>query len=189
MKKNVLVFCLMLLLTSLLFGCNGIPALASSKESKHTLLKTKEVAKKKTAKKKKNVVSIKNYIKNGEFDYFSYAEAVKMDVMVHDLNLDFIIGEYFIEISSSGQSNKRYYIEIGFLSDDRKKEDLTYLAIFDDWGDSVKYANYKVSYKGLLNMQKVINWVKKQKNPDPYSAPKLKKFKWHSGDELDELTL
>ena len=94
MRKNLLVFCCVTLLTALLFGCNGVPALASDNTAnvfsaeikkdgdfaKHISIKKrvdrkndkKKIKKSKKDKKKvKKAITIDDYVKNGSFDYNS----------------------------------------------------------------------------------------------------------------------
>ena len=194
MRKNLLVFCCVTLLTTFLFGCNGIPALAASnkinvnsvevKNDDNTLRKTlteKTVAKKKNSKKKskkkkaRKVVKVENYIKNGKFKYVAYGKAIGADDTIYvtnHKNLDYIVGECFIEISTNLQRDDAYYVAIGFLNKERTVEKPTYLIIFEEWGKSVEIEDgVCVSMDGLKKLDKVLKYM--IKHPDPYSAPEI----------------
>ena len=203
MRKNLLVFCCVTLLTAILFGCNGVPALAASMKVKVTSVETneskvtekttakKKIDKKKAKKKKKSqkAVKIENYIKNGKFNYKSYGKAIGADTIALRQNLDFLIGEYLVEVNTNDQSTEKYYIGIGYQNKERTGEDFTFFAIFEEgWGRSIEYKDgLTLPYNGLIKLQEIVNYVKKQKNPNPYSAPKLDGFEWNDGSKFDEL--
>ena len=212
MRKNLLVFCCVTLLTALLFGCNGVSAFASDntanvfpeeikkegdfaekisiKKSVDRKNNKKRVKKSKKNKKKvKKAITIDDYVKNGKFDHNSYGKAIGANTLALDYNLGFQIGEYFVELNTNLQNTEKYYIGIGYLSRDRKKEDFTFFAIFEEgWGRSIEYKNgLTLPYNGLIKLQEVVNYVKKQKKPNPYSAPKLDGYNWNDGNKFDEL--
>ena len=210
MRKNLLVFCCVTLLTALLFGCNGIPAFASddiantfSAETKKEGILAEKVSvqrmvnrkndKKKVKKSKKNqkktkkAAKIENYIKNGKFNYESYGKAIGADdSLCFNRNLDYIVGECFIEISTNLQEDDKYYIAIGFLDKERTIEKPTYFIVFEEWEESVKLKkDIAVPLSGLKNMQKVIKYM--IKHPDPYSVPEIEGFGEWRDDAAEEI--
>lgn len=198
MRKNILVFCCVTLLTALLFGCNGVPALAASMKVKVTSVGTNEskvtektIAKKKIAKKKKKskkAVKIENYIKNGKFNYKSYGKAIGADrVDGFEGTINFLFKEGFFAVLSTDQQDagkNEYFIAIGYLN----KEDyidhvMTYFMASNDWGNSVEtQKGVSVSENGIKDLYKVTSYM--LKHPDPYEKPKIDGMDWRDEEEF-----
>ena len=198
MRKNLLVFCCVTLLVALLFGCNGVPALAASmkvnetsvgtnasKVAKRTTIK-KDIKKKK--KKSRKVVKIENYIKNGKFNYKSYGKAMGADrVDGFEGTINFLFKEGFFAVLSTDQQDagkNEYFIAIGYLN----KEDyvdyvMTYFMTSNDWGNSVgTQKGVFVSENGIKDLYKVVNYM--LKHPDPYEKPKIDGMEWRDEEEF-----
>ena len=198
MRKNILVFCCVTLLTALLFGCNGVHALAASMKVKVTSVGTNEskvtektIAKKKIAKKKKKskkAVKIENYIKNGKFNYKSYGKAIGADrVDGFEGTINFLFKEGFFAVLSTDQQDagkNEYFIAIGYLN----KEDcidhvMTYFMASNDWGNSVEtQKGVSVSENGIKDLYKVTSYM--LKHPDPYEKPKIDGMEWRDEEEF-----
>jgi len=198
MRKNILVFCCVTLLTALLFGCNGVHALAASMKVKVTSVGTNEskvtektIAKKKIAKKKKKskkAVKIENYIKNGKFNYKSYGKAIGADrVDGFEGTINFLFKEGFFAVLSTDQQDagkNEYFIAIGYLN----KEDyidhvMTYFMASNDWGNSVEtQKGVSVSENGIKDLYKVTSYM--LKHPDPYEKPKIDGMDWRDEEEF-----
>ena len=228
MKKLIIVFCLVTMLT-LLFACNGVPALAetddtnndtttpaaieqtaeesvvnnvstptaieqATKNGANTETSKPEKAKKK-AKKKVKTVDIMKYVKKGVFDYYAYKKAIKASGWYYSENgyyLNYRLNtNYIIEISTHclDRSKKKYYVGIGFFTNKPLPySEITYASYSEKWGKSISLGgNIYVSKDGLLKLQKIIDYVRSQKAPDPYKKPKIKGIKWIDGKEIDNL--
>ena len=202
MRKNILVFCCVTLLTALFFGCNGVPALAASMKVKVTSVETneckvtekttakKKIDKKKAKKKKKSqkAVKIENYIKNGKFNYKSYGKAIGADrVDGFEGTINFLFKEGFFAVLSTDQQDagkNEYFIAIGYLN----KEDyidhvMTYFMASNDWGNSVEtQKGVSVSENGIKDLYKVASYM--LKHPDPYEKPKIDGMDWRDEEEF-----
>ncbi|TWO98847.1 hypothetical protein EUA78_00680 [TM7 phylum sp. oral taxon 351] len=228
MKKLIIVFCLVTMLT-LLFACNGVPALAetddtnnntttpaaieqtaeesvvnnvstptaieqATKNGANTETSKPEKAKKK-AKKKVKTVDIMKYVKKGVFDYYAYKKAIKASGWYYSENgyyLNYRLNtNYIIEISTHclDRSKKKYYVGIGFFTNKPLPySEITYASYSEKWGKSISLGgNIYVSKDGLLKLQKIVDYVRNQKAPDPYKKPKIKGIKWIDGKEIDNL--
>lgn len=228
MKKLLIVFCLVIMLT-LLFACNGVPALAetdgadnntttpaaieqtaeesvvnnvstptaieqATKNGADTKTSKPEKAKKK-AKKKVKTVDIMKYVKKGVFDYYAYKKAIKASGWYYSANgyyLNYRLNtNYIIEISTDclDLSKKKYYVGIGYFTNKPLPySEITYASYSEKWGKSISLGgNIYVSKDGLLKLQKIIDYVRSQKAPDPYKKPKIKGIKWIDGKEIDNL--
>ena len=228
MKKLLIVFCLVTMLT-LLFTCNGVPALAETDDTNNntatpaaieqtteesttnniltpaaieqttenganTETSKPEKAKKK-AKKKVKTVDIMKYVKKGVFDYDAYRKAIKASGWYYSENgyyLNYRLNtNYIIEISTDclDLSKKKYYVGIGFFTNKPLPySEITYASYSEKWGKSISLGgNIYVSKDGLLKLQKIIDYVRSQKAPDPYKKPKIKGIKWIDGKEIDNL--
>ena len=210
-KKNFLFFCSVTLLTAFLFGCNGVPALAASIEtevnpvgikeeskptkgiaSKKTFAKTgnKKTSKKKSKKKKsKKIIKIEDYIKNGDFDYISYYKAVgAYAINAYRNQFNLIFKGYYFTISTDKQSDeteKRYFVGVGYISEDFSDYELTYFYFEDDWGDLINFTeDAHLSSKGLRELHKTVLYM--AKNHDPYKKPKIKGIDWKEGKDFDK---
>ena len=207
MRKSLLVFCCVTLLVALLFGCNGVPALAAINNTDiNTTLATLEKTTKKatvpniskTVKKKKvskNTISFKKYMKNGKFDCVAFAlDMGGMYARDCIINVNFLFEEgFFLTISTDSQYEKgRYFIGIGTLDYDEKLliEDceLTYFAMLDDWGKSIKtHQKVALPSNGLQHLKKLAKYM--LKNPDASKKPTkikgLKGLKWQDASEMD----
>lgn len=202
MRKNILVFCCITLLTILLFGCNGVPALAASGGTETTSVTTKEsrvaerttaktkVTKKKAKKKKKTkkAIKIENYTKNGKFNYKSYGKAIGADrVDGFEGTINFLFKEGFFAVLSTDQQDagkNEYFIAVGYLN----KEDyidhvMTYFMVSNDWGNSVEtQKGVSVSENGIKDLYKVTSYM--LKHPDPYEKPKIDGMDWRDEEEF-----
>ena len=228
MKKLIIAFCLVTMLT-LLFACNGVPALAETDDADNntatpaaieqtaeesvvnnvltpaaieqatendadTKTSKPEKAKKK-AKKKVKTVDIMKYVKKGVFDYYAYKKAIKASGWYYSENgyyLNYRLNtNYIIEISTHclDRSKKKYYVGIGFFTNKPLPySEITYASYSEKWGKSISLGgNIYVSKDGLLKLQKIIDYVRSQKAPDPYKKPKIKGIKWIDGKEIDNL--
>ena len=211
MRKNILVFCCVTLLTALLFGYNGVPALAAPIDTKansveikekgkttekmtfkKTFTKTnkKKVSKKKAKKKKsKKTIKIEDYIKNGDFDYISYYKAVgAYAINAYRNQFNLIFKGYYFTISTDKQSDeteKRYFVGVGYISEDFSDYELTYFYFEDDWGDLINFTeDAHLSSKGLRELHKTVLYM--AKNHDPYKKPKIKGIDWKEGKDFDK---
>lgn len=208
MKKILIVFCLVAM--TLLFACNGVPALAetddannntatpaaieqTAEESGANTNTSKPEKAKKKAKKKVKTVDIMKYVKKGVFDYEAYKKAIKAtDLYYGDYYLNYRLNtNYIIEISTHclDRSKKKYYVGIGFFTNKPLPySEITYASYSEKWGKSISLGgNIYVSKDGLLKLQKIIDYVRSQKAPDPYKKPKIKGIKWIDGKEIDNL--
>lgn len=212
MRKNLLVFCCVTLLTAILFGCNGVPALAAPIDTKvnsveikeegkatekmtfkKTFAKTnKKKASKKKAKKKKSkkTIKIESYIKNGKFDYISYYRAVgayAINAGRTGLNLIFKEG-YYLTITTDKQDDEnedRYLIIVGYISEDFLESEITYFDFKKDWGDLVDFTEgAHLPSNGLKELHKTVLYM--AKNRDPYKKPKIKGINWKEGKYFDK---
>ena len=226
MKRLLIVFCLATILT-LLFACNGVPALAETDDTNNdtttpaaieqtaeesvvnnvltppaveqttengTNTKTSKPEKvKKKAKKKVKTVDIMKYVKKGVFDYEAYKKAIgATDLYYGDYYLNYRLNtNYIIEISTHclDRNKKKYYVGIGFFTNKPLPySEITYASYSEKWGKSISLGgNIYVSKDGLLKLQKIIDYVRSQKAPDPYKKPKIKGIKWIDGKEIDNL--
>lgn len=225
MKKLITVFCLVTMLT-LLFACNGVPALAETDDANNdtatpaaieqtteesttnnvltpaaieqatendadTKTSKPEKAKKK-AKKKVKTVSIMKYVKKGVFDYEAYKKALGSNLYYNGYYLNYRLNtNYIIEISTDvlDRNKKKYYVGIGYFTNKPLPySEITYASYSEKWGKSISLGgNIYVSKDGLLKLQKIIDYVRSQKAPDPYKKPKIKGIKWIDGKEIDNL--
>ena len=226
MKKLIIIFCLVTMLT-LLFSCNGVPALAetdgadnntttpaaieqtaeesvvnnvstptaieqATKNGANTETSKPEKAKKK-AKKKVKTIDIMKYVKKGVFDYDAYKKAIKATDLYRNLYyLHYRLNtNYIVEISTDclDLSKKKYYVGIGYFTNKPLPySEITYASYSEKWGKSISLGgNIYVSKDGLLKLQKIIDYVRNQKAPDPYKKPKIKGIKWIDGKEIDNL--
>ena len=207
MKKLLIVFCLVTMLT-LLFACNGVPALAetddidnntatpaaieqTTENGANTKTSKPEKAKKK-AKKKVKTIDIMKYVKKGVFDYEAYKKAIGSNLYYNGYYLNYRLNtNYIIEISTDvlDRNKKKYYVGIGFFTNKPLPySEITYASYSEKWGKSISLGgNIYVSKDGLLKLQKIIDYVRSQKAPDPYKKPKIKGIKWIDGKEIDNL--
>ena len=229
MKKLLAIFCLVTMLT-LLFACNGVPALAATDdandntatpaaieqtaeenvvnnvltpaaieqtaEENNANAETSRPEKvKEKAKKKVKTVGIMKYVKKGVFDYYAYKKAIRASGWYYSENgyyLNYRLNtNYIIEISTDclDLSKKKYYVGIGFFTNKPLPySEITYASYSEKWGKSISLGgNVYVSKDGLLKLQKIIDYVRNQKAPDPYKKPKIKGIKWIDGKEIDNL--
>ena len=227
MKKLITVFCLVTTLT-LLFACNGVPALAetddanndtatpaaieqtteesttnnvltpaaieqTAEESGANTNTSKPEKAKKEAKKKVQTVSIMKYVNKGVFDYYAYKKAIKASGWYYNgYYLNYRLNtNYIIEISTHvlDRNKKKYYVGIGYFTNKPLPySEITYASYSEKWGKSISLGgNIYVSKDGLLKLQKIIDYVRNQKAPDPYKKPKIKGIKWIDGKEIDNL--
>lgn len=133
MKKLLIVFCLVTMLT-LLFACNGVPALAATDDanndaatpaaieqqaidknvtkntSRPKKAKKAKKAKKSTKKAKKNnkAFDVMNYFKKGKFDWKAYGKAIgSTRVILHNTNVNLMLpGGCCITITSDAVDGK-----------------------------------------------------------------------------------
>ena len=151
---------------------------------------------KKKAKKKVKTIDIMKYVKKGVFDYEAYKKAIGASgwyysengyYLNYRLNTNYII----IEISTHclDRSKKKYYVGIGFFTNKPLPySEITYASYSEKWGKSISLGgNIYVSKDGLLKLQKIVDYVRSQKAPDPYKKPKIKGIKWIDGKEIDNL--
>ena len=226
MKKLLAIFCLVTMLT-LLFACNGVPALAetddidnntatpaaieqtaeesvvnnvltpaaieqTTENGANTKTSKPEKAKKKV-KKKVKTIDIMKYVKKGVFDYEAYKKAIGASGLYRNwYYLNYRLNtNYIIEISTDclDLSKKKYYVGIGFFTNKPLPySEITYASYSEKWGKSISLGgNIYVSKDGLLKLQKIIDYVRSQKAPDPYKKPKIKGIKWIDGKEIDNL--
>ena len=208
MRKNLLVFCCVTLLTALLFGFNGVPALAAPIDTKVNSVEIKEEGKatekmtfkktfaktnkKKVSKKKKSkkTIKIESYIKNGKFDYISYYRAVgayAINAERTGLNLIFKEG-YYLTITTDKQDDEnedRYLLIVGYISEDFLESEITYFDFKKDWGDLVDFTeDAHLPSNGLKELHKTVLYM--AKNRDPYKKPKVKGINWKEGKYFDK---
>ena len=208
MRKNILVFCCVTLLTALLFGYNGVPALAVPIDTKVNSVEIKEEGKatekmtfkktfaktnkKKVSKKKKSkkTIKIESYIKNGKFDYISYYRAVgayAINAERTGLNLIFKEG-YYLTITTDKQDDENedgYLIAVGYISGDFSESGMTYFDSRDDWGSLVDFTeDAHLPYNGLKKLHKIVLYM--AKNRDPYKKPEIKGIDWKEGKDFDK---
>ena len=133
MKKLLIVFCLVTMLT-LLFACNGVPALAATDDANNDAATPAEIeqqaidknvtkntsrpkkakkakkAKKSTKKAKKNnkAFDVMNYFKKGKFDWKAYGKAIgSTRVILHNTNVNLMLpGGCCITITSDAVDGK-----------------------------------------------------------------------------------
>ena len=130
MKKLLIVFCLATILT-LLFACNGVPALAETDDANNDAAtpaaieqqaidknvtkntsrpKKAKKAKKSTKKAKKNnkAFDVMNYFKKGKFDWKAYGKAIgSTRVILHNTNVNLMLpGGCCITITSDAVDGK-----------------------------------------------------------------------------------
>ena len=148
---------------------------------------------KKKAKKKVKTVDIMKYVKKGVFDYEAYKKAIGASGLYYgDYYLNYRLNtNYIIEISTHclDRNKKKYYVGIGFFTNKPLPySEITYASYSEKWGKSISLGgNIYVSKDGLLKLQKIIDYVRNQKAPDPYKKPKIKGIKWIDGKEIDNL--
>lgn len=206
MRKNILVFCCVTLLTALFFGCNGVPALAAPVKSKADLIGLKKentsikkatertIAKKKDGKKRskkksKKAIKIEDYIKGGKFDYESYGNAVgAISTEYYTTNINLVFNDYFLTLSTDKQEKKekgRYLIAIGYISNDYVESEITFFDIKDSWKKSIKIEkDISVSSNGLKDLHRTVLYM--AKNHDPYKKPEIKGIDWKEGKDFDK---
>ena len=166
----------------------------ATKNGANTETSKPEKAKKK-AKKKVKTVDIMKYVKKGVFDYYAYKKAIKASGWYYSENgyyLNYRLNtNYIIEISTHclDRSKKKYYVGIGFFTNKPLPySEITYASYSEKWGKSISLGgNIYVSKDGLLKLQKIVDYVRNQKAPDPYKKPKIKGIKWIDGKEIDNL--
>lgn len=150
---------------------------------------------KKKAKKKVKTIDIMKYVKKGVFDYEAYKKAIGASGWYYSENgyyLNYRLNtNYIIEISTHclDRSKKKYYVGIGFFTNKPLPySEITYASYSEKWGKSISLGgNIYVSKDGLLKLQKIVDYVRSQKAPDPYKKPKIKGIKWIDGKEIDNL--
>ena len=166
----------------------------ATKNGANTETSKPEKAKKK-AKKKVKTVDIMKYVKKGVFDYYAYKKAIKASGWYYSENgyyLNYRLNtNYIIEISTHclDRNKKKYYVGIGFFTNKPLPySEITYASYSEKWGKSISLGgNIYVSKEGLLKLQKIVDYVRNQKAPDPYKKPKIKGIKWIDGKEIDNL--
>ena len=147
---------------------------------------------KKKAKKKVKTIDIMKYVKKGVFDYEAYKKALGSNLYYNGYYLNYRLNtNYIIEISTDvlDRNKKKYYVGIGFFTNKPLPySEITYASYSEKWGKSISLGgNIYVSKDGLLKLQKIIDYVRSQKAPDPYKKPKIKGIKWIDGKEIDNL--
>ena len=163
----------------------------ATKNGANTNISKPEKAKKK-AKKKVKTIDIMKYVKKGVFDYEAYKKALGSNLYYNGYYLNYRLNtNYIIEISTDvlDRNKKKYYVGIGFFTNKPLPySEITYASYSEKWGKSISLGgNIYVSKDGLLKLQKIIDYVRSQKAPDPYKKPKIKGIKWIDGKEIDNL--
>ena len=164
---------------------------ATGENGANTNISKPEKAKKK-AKKKVKTIDIMKYVKKGVFDYEAYKKALGSNLYYNGYYLNYRLNtNYIIEISTDvlDRNKKKYYVGIGFFTNKPLPySEITYASYSEKWGKSISLGgNIYVSKDGLLKLQKIIDYVRNQKAPDPYKKPKIKGIKWIDGKEIDNL--
>lgn len=214
MKKLLIVFCLVTMLT-LLFACNGVPALAATDDAnndaatpaaieqqavdKNVTKNTSKAkkAKKSTKKAKKNnkAFDVMNYFKKGKFDWKAYGKAIgSTRVILHNTNVNLMLpGGCCITITSDAVDGKddnlvgKYLLIIYNLVVDYDEPEVTFFFESEDWG--LKFETKDgghVSSVGLEYAYKVAKYLSKDPEVYKYKKPNLKGVDWREGSEIVE---
>jgi lipoprotein len=214
MKKLLIVFCLVTMLT-LLFACNGVPALAATDDANNDAATPAAIeqqaidknvtkntsrpkkAKKSTKKAKKNnkAFDVMNYFKKGKFDWKAYGKAIgSTRVILHNTNVNLMLpGGCCITITSDAVDGKddnlvgKYLLIIYNLVVDYDEPEVTFFFESEDWG--LKFETKDgghVSSVGLEYAYKVAKYLSKDPEVYKYKKPNLKGVDWREGSEIVE---
>ena len=214
MKKLLIVFCLVTMLT-LLFACNGVPALAATDDANNDAATPAAIeqqaidknvtkntsrpkkAKKSTKKAKKNnkAFDVMNYFKKGKFDWKAYGKAIgSTRVILHNTNVNLMLpGGCCITITSDAVDGKddnlvgKYLLVIYNLVVDYDEPEVTFFFESEDWG--LKFETKDgghVSSVGLEYAYKVAKYLSKDPEVYKYKKPNLKGVDWREGSEIVE---
>lgn len=209
MKKLLIVFCLVTM--TLLFACNGVPALAETDDADNNtatpaaIEQTVEkdvtsdapVINKKAKKSTKNKKSTKTfnvmkYVKKGKFDWKAYSKAIgakRVDLFSSNVNL-FLPGNCCITITSDNVRTKKLdgenYLFIIYNQDvDYDESEATFFFESEDWGKKIETKDGgSVASVALEKAFLVTKYLKK--HPDITKKPKVKGIDWIDGSRIGE---
>lgn len=211
MKKLLIVFCLATILT-LLFACNGVPALAETDDANNDAATPAAIeqavekdvtsdaiivnkkAKKKSTKNKKSTKSfnVMKYVKKGKFDWKAYSKAIgakRVDLFSSNVNL-FLPGNCCITITSDNVRTKKLdgenYLFIIYNQDvDYDESEATFFFESEDWGKKIETKDGgSVASVALEKAYSVAKYLRK--HPDVTKKPKIKGFDWIDGSRIGE---
>ena len=211
MKRLLIVFCLATILT-LLFACNGVPALAETDDANNDAATPAAIeqtvekdvtsdaiivnkkAKKKSTKNKKSTKSfnVMKYVKKGKFDWKAYSKAIgakRVDLFSSNVNL-FLPGNCCITITSDNVRTKKLdgenYLFIIYNQDvDYDESEATFFFESEDWGKKIETKDGgSVASVALEKAFLVTKYLKK--HPDITKKPKVKGIDWIDGSRIGE---
>lgn len=211
MKKLLIVFCLATILT-LLFACNGVPALAETDDANNDAAAPAAIeqtvekdvtsdaiivnkkAKKESTKNKKSTKSfnVMKYVKKGKFDWKAYSKAIgakRVDLFSSNVNL-FLPGNCCITITSDNVRTKKLdgenYLFIIYNQDvDYDESEATFFFESEDWGKKIETKDGgSVASVALEKAYSVAKYLRK--HPDVTKKPKIKGFDWIDGSRIGE---